>query len=143
MDVRKLLEKGAEVQKVSDAMPSKAEMVAAFGPGCVEEIKDETGKVTETRYYYIRDWMSDEQKLKNWNLFNEMVARARGLEVERSAKMTAERQDNGVKIIHPNGTVMTVGEHTENVIARKPGFRPLLRRKAQRWAYRNGVLVPR
>lgn len=143
MDVQKALEKGAEVQKVSDAMPSKAEMVAAFGADSVEEIKDEAGHVTEVRYYYIRPWMSDEQKQANWNLFNEMVAKARGLEIERSAKQTAEREDNGVKIIHPNGGVMTVGESTENAIARKPGFRPLLRRRGTQYVFRNGLLVKR
>lgn len=141
-DLQKLLEKGAETQRINDAMPTKAEMVAAFGEGCVEEIKDEAGNVTEVRYYYIREWMSAEQKERNWNLFNEMVAKARGLQCERSDRRDQEKQDTGVVAQGPGGQIIHLsGAHQENHIARKPGWRPVFRRKPQRWVERNGVIV--
>ena len=143
MDLRKALEKGADAQKVSTAMPSKADMIAAFGEQSVEEIKDEAGNVTEVRFYYIRPWMTDEQKEANWAKFNEMVAKARGIQIEQSNRKDQERQDMDVEAVDPHGNrVHLSGQRMEDRVAAKPGWRPVLRRAPQkRWAYRNGVLV--
>jgi hypothetical protein len=132
-------EEAKRAQEIARAMPTKQEMIDAFGPGCVEESPD-----GEVRYYYIRPWMSDEQKVANWDLFNEMCARARALACERSDRRDQAQQDAGVKEKHPNGTVIHMtGERMENRISRKKGFRPVTKRSGKRWVNRNGVLVPK
>ncbi len=113
--------KAKEHGKIHNSMPSKADMIAVFGKGCVEEMPD-----GEMRYYIYRPGATREQKIKAQAKFDELMAKTRGLQCDRSDRIDQERQDLGVKIIHPNGTIYHAdSSRMEDHAAKKRGFRPV------------------
>lgn len=144
------VEKSREIGAIMDAMPSEAEMIEAFGAGCVETMPD-----GEVRYYFIKPWMTEQEKVENWNKFNEMMAAARGMQCERSDRIDQNNQDAGVEAISPGGKIVHLsGEKMENRLAAKPGWKPLTtmkkralrlgggapREAAGKWVESNGVM---
>lgn len=124
MDINEEVRRLHEMNAIDSARPTRADMIEAFGAKCVERVVDEAGQFVEERYNFITPDMTPEQKQKNWDLFNEMMQKARDLESDKSNRADQGRMDHGVKILRPDGSYYHAGPGMEDQIKNKPGFLP-------------------